>query len=440
VFLPNKIRLALLIGLLTVTAVAITISGGAEATNGKVDVLQVEGTITPVTANYIDRGINQAIQDGASACVIQLDTPGGLDTAMRDIVKDIVSSEIPVVVFVSPSGARAASAGVFITMSAHVAAMAPNTAIGAAHPVAIGGEGEAAMSEEMAEKVINDSAAYIRSIAEGHGRNVDWAEKAVRESISATEKEALELNVIDLIANNLDDLLSQMNNMQVTMIDGTTVTMQTEEARVNQNPMSNIEKFLLAISDPNISVVLLSLAILGITVEIYSPGLIFPGVFGGICAFLAAYSLGFLPINYAGIALLALAGGLFVAEIFTASFGIFTAGGIASLVIGLLVLFSGRPTLFQPDPWLIPTIASIVGGVAAFIIYKVVRSHRRQAETGKEGLVGGTATVRETLKPKGTIKYKGELWTAIIEQGQAKPGEEVIITKSDGLILHVRKK
>jgi len=437
---PKTIRLALLIGISTIAAIAIAISGGTQAADNRIDVLHVDGTITPVTANYIDRGIDQAEQDGAVTCIIELDTPGGLDTAMRDIIQDIVSAEIPIVVFVSPSGARAASAGVFITMSGHVAAMAPNTAIGAAHPVAIGPEGEAAMSEEMAEKVINDAAAYIRSIAEGHGRNMEWAEKAVRESVSATETEALELNVIDIIATNLGDLLSQLDGRQVTMLDGSTITLHTEGARTNHSPMSNIESFMLAISDPNIAVVLLSLAILGITVEIYSPGLIFPGVFGGICAFLAAYSLGFLPINYAGIALLALAGGLFVAEIFTASFGIFTAGGIASLVIGLLVLFSGRPTLFQPDPWLVPTIAAIIGGVSAFIVYKVVRSHRRQAETGREELIGKTATVKVVLKPNGTILYKGELWTAILDHGQAKPGEEVIITRSDGLILHVSKK
>ena len=438
--MPKYVRIGLLAGILTVLAVAINSTEGAQAADNRIDVLHIDGAITPVTANYVNRAIEEAEQGGAEACIIELDTPGGLDTAMRDTLQDIVSSEIPVVVYVSPSGARAASAGVFITMAGHVAAMAPNTAIGAAHPVAIGGDGEAQMSEEMAEKVINDSAAYIRSIAGGHGRNIEWAEKAVRESVSASETEALELDVIDIVANNMDNLLTQLDGRQIAMLDGSNITLQTDGARLNYNSMSNIEKFMLAISDPNIAVVLLSLAILGITVEIYSPGLIFPGVFGGICAFMAAYSLGFLPINYAGIALLCLAGGLFVAEIFTASFGAFTAGGIASLVIGLLVLFSGRPTLFQPDPWLIPTIASIIGSITGFIVYRVVRSHRRQATTGREELVGKSATVREMLKPKGIIYYKGELWTAILDQGQAKPGEEVIITRSDGLILHVSKK
>lgn len=434
----RTLRLTLLIGVITATAIAM--ASGAQAANSRIDVLEVKGVINPVTANYVDRGINQAEEANAAVCIIQLDTPGGLDTSMRDIVKDIVDSEVPVVVYVSPAGARAASAGVFITMAAHVAAMAPNTNIGAAHPVAIGEEGEAQMSEEMEEKIVNDAAAYIRSIAEAHGRNIEWAEKAVRESVAATEQEALELNVIDLVASDLDSLISQLDGREVTMLGGRVITLNTQAASINQNPMSNVEGFMLAISDPNIAVVLLSLAVLGITVEIFNPGLIFPGVFGGICAFLGTYSLGILPIDYAGIALIGLAGGLFVAEFFTASFGIFTAGGIASLVIGLLILFSGRPTLFQPDPWVIPTIAAVIGSIAAFIIYRVVRTHRQQPTTGREELKGKTAIVKVALNPEGTILYKGELWTATIDQGEAKPGEEVIITKTEGLKVYVTKK
>ncbi len=434
----RTIRLTLLIGILTATATVM--ASGAQAANSQIDVLEVKGVINPVTANYVNRGITQAEEANAVACIIQLDTPGGLDTSMRDIVKDIVDSEVPVVVYVSPAGARAASAGVFVTMAAHVAAMAPNANIGAAHPVAIGEEGEAQMSEEMQEKVVNDAAAYIRSIAEAHGRNLEWAEKAVRESVAATEQEALELNVIDLVASDLDSLISQLNGREVTMLDGRVITLNTQGATTNQNPMSNVEGLLLAISDPNVAVVLLSLAVLGITVEIFNPGLIFPGVFGGICAFLGTYSLGILPIDYAGIALIGLAGGLFVAEFFTASFGIFTAGGIASLVIGLLILFSGRPTLFQPDPWVIPTIAAVISSITAFIIYRVVRTHRRQPTTGREELKGKIATVRKALTPEGTVFYKGELWTAILDEGEAKPGEEVIITKTEGLKIYVTKK
>jgi membrane-bound serine protease (ClpP class) len=436
--MPKIIRILLLLGLLI--AASISIGTEAQAANSRIDVLYVNGTINPALANYIERGINQAEEDNAIACIIQLDTPGGLDTSMRDIVKDIVSAQVPVVVFVSPSGARAASAGVFITMAAHVAAMAPNTAIGAAHPVAVSTEGEAAMSEEMEEKVVNDAAAYIRSIADAHGRNMEWAEKAVRESVSATEQEALELNVIDTVAPDLNSLVSQLDGWEVTMLDESVVTLHTQGAEINPVKMSAIEDFIFTISDPTIAVILLSLAMLGITVEIFNPGLIFPGVFGGISAFLASYSLGLLPINYAGIALIALAGGLFIAEVFTPGFGLFAGGGITSLVFGFLILFSGRPTLFQPQPWVIPTIAVSIGAVIAFIVYHSVRAHRRQATTGREELPGKKAIVKVALEPEGTVLHEGELWTAVLDEGKAKPGEEVIITKFDGMKLYVTKK
>jgi len=434
--MQRVIRILLLSGLLIVAATAV----GAQAASPKIDVLQVKGTINPVLANYIERGIGQAEKDNAIACIIQMDTPGGLDTSMRDIVQKIVGSEVPIVVYVSPSGARAASAGVFITIAAHVAAMAPNTAIGAAHPVAIGAEGEAQMSEEMAEKVVNDAAAYIRSIAEAHGRNVEWAEKAVRESVSATEQEALELNIIDTIAADLDSLIAQLDGWQVTMLDDSVVTLHTEGAEINYIKMRATEKFLHAISDPNIAVVLLGLAMLGITVEIFNPGLIFPGVFGGISAFLAAYSLGFLPINYAGLALIGLAVGLFIAEIYTPSFGLLAGGGITAFVFGALILFSGRPALFQPDIQVIVGIAVGVGSIIAFIIYHALRAHRRQPTTGREELTGKKAVVKTTLEPEGTILHQGELWTAILDKGRAEPGEEVTITKFDGLKLYVTQK
>jgi len=359
---------------------------------------------------------------------------------MRDIVKEIVSAEVPVVVYVSPSGARAASAGVFITIAAHVAAMAPNTAIGAAHPVAIGAEGEAQMSEEMEEKIVNDAAAYIRSIAEAHGRNMEWAEKAVRESVSATEQEALGLNVIDTVAPDLNSLVSQLDGWQVTMLDESIVTLHTQGAEINHVKMSATEDFLYAISDPNIAVVLLSLAMLGITVEIFNPGLIFPGVFGGISAFLAAYSLGFLPINYAGIALIGLAAGLLIAEVFTPGFGLFAAGGITSFIFGALILFSGRPTVMTPDLQVIIGVGVASGGIAAFIIYHALRAHRRQPTTGREELPGKKAVVKVALEPEGTVLHEGELWTAVLDEGKAKPGEEVIITKFDGMKLYVTKK
>ena len=433
--MPKIIRILLLAGLLITTFIAVE----AQAAAPTIDVLHVKGTINPVLVDYIKRGIDHAEDNNAVACIIQLDTPGGLDTSMRDIIKDIVNARVPVVVYVSPSGARAASAGVFITVAAHVAVMAPNTAIGAAHPVAIGAEGEAAMSEAMEEKIVNDAAAYIRSIAGAHGRNMEWAERAVRESVSATEEEALELNVIDMVAPDLNSLIAQLDGREVTMLDGSVVSLHTQGATVNPIKMSWIEGFLYAIADPNIAYLLMTLAMLGLIVEISNPGLIFPGIVGAICALLAFYSLGVLPVNYAGVLLVVLAFGLFIAEVFTTSFGLFTAGGITSLVIGSLILFKGGP-LFQVNPWLIAIIAICIAGFFAFVVQRVIRAHRRQAATGREELAGKTAIVKVALEPEGTVFFKGERWTAISEKGRLKPGEEVIITRVDGLTLYVIKK
>jgi membrane-bound serine protease (ClpP class) len=429
------LRILLLMGLISVALITTEV----QAANPRIDVLNVKGTINPVLVDYIKRGIEQAEENSAVACVIQLDTPGGLDTAMRDIVQYMVNAKVPVIVYVSPSGARAASAGVFITIAGHVAAMAPNTAIGAAHPVALSAEGEAEMSEAMEEKVINDAAAYIRSIAGAHGRNIDWAEKAVRESVSATEQEALELNVIDMVAPNLNTLITQLDGRQVTMLDSSIVTLHTQDATINSNEMSTIEKFLYTIADPNIAYILLSLAMLGLMVEISNPGLIFPGVVGGICLLLAFYSLGTLPVNYAGILLILLAFGLFVAEVFTTTFGILTAGGITSLIIGSLILYKGGP-LFQISPWLIAIVVIFAGGLFAFIINRVISAHRRRATTGKEELIGNTAVVKIALESEGTVLLKGERWKAVSESGWVEPEEEVLITKVDGLKLWVTKK
>ena len=433
-----KIRRILLLFVLVLLAMSLATS--VQSQSPSINVMTIKGTINPVLIDYVERGIEDAEERGAEAVIIQLDTPGGLDTAMRDIIQHMVNSEVPVVVFVSPSGARAASAGVFITMAAHVAVMAPNTAIGAAHPVSIGEDGESAMSETMEEKVLNDAAAYIRSIAEGHGRNVEWAERAVRESVSATEREALDLNVIDMIAPDLDTLIAQLDGWEVTMLDDEVIILETSQVIINDFPMTAIEGFLYAIADPNIAYLLLSIATLGIMAEIFNPGLIFPGVVGGISLLMAFYSLGMLPVNYAGILLIVLAVGLFIGEVLTTTFGIFTAGGVVSLVIGSLILFQGASPVFQIDPWLIATVTIILAGVLAFIIHRAIVAHRRQARTGREELVGKTALVKVTLRPEGTVFFKGERWKAISEDDEIKTGEEVVIDRVDGLILYVSKK
>ena len=428
------LRILFLLALLTAASVASV----AQADSRTITVLQIKGVINPILADYVERGIGEAEEVNASVCIIQMDTPGGLDTAMRDIVQTIVNARIPVAVYVSPSGARAASAGVFITMAAHIAVMAPNTAIGAASPVSVGPEGEATMSETMAEKVMNDAAAYIRSIAEAHGRNMEWAEKAVREAVSATEQEALELNVIDMIAADLEDLISRLDGREVTMLGGAVVTLDTEGAFITYTGMNWVEEFLYAISDPNIAFLLMSLATLGLFVEISNPGLIFPGVVGAICGILAFYSLGQLPVNIAGVLLIGLAFALFIAEVFTTSFGLFTAGGITSLVLGSLILFKGGP-LFQVNPWLIASITVFIAGILAFVINRVIKVHRRQAYTGREELTGKTAVVKTTLNPEGIVLFKGERWSAVSESGPLEPGETVTITGVDSLKLHVTR-
>ncbi|HUV76161.1 MAG TPA: nodulation protein NfeD [Dehalococcoidales bacterium] len=428
--------LTILIGLLLAASIVVR----AQAASPRIDVLTVKGTINPVLVDYIGRGIDQAEADGASMVIVQMDTPGGLDLAMRDIIKEMVNAKVPVVVYVAPSGARAASAGVFITMAGHIAAMAPNTAIGAAHPVAMGEGGEAQMSEAMEEKVLNDAAAYIRSIAEAHGRNMEWAEQAVRESVSATEKEALELNVIDIVAPDLNGLVAQLDGRQVALLDGSVVTLNTQGATINYVDMTLREDFLYTIADPNIAFILLSLAMLGITVEIFNPGLIFPGVVGGISLLLAFFSLGMLPVYWAGILLIVLAFGLFIGELLTATFGVFTVGGIVSLVIGSLILFKGASPVFQVDPWLIAIVTIIIAALFAFVVSRVIKAHRKQATTGREELVGKTAVVKVALDPEGTVFFKGEHWEAVSDKGRVEPGEEVTITKVEGLRLQVTKK
>jgi len=434
---PRILRLiVILMALLFATAMIVQ----AQVASPKVYVLTIKGTINPVLVDYVGRGIDQAERDNAQVVIIQMDTPGGLDTAMRDIIQKIVSSRVPVVVYVAPSGARAASAGVYITLSAHVAVMAPNTAIGAATPVQMGAEGVQQTPDEMKRKIINDAVAYIRSLAESHGRNAEWAEKAVRDGVSITEQEALKLKVIDLISPDLNTLIPQLNGKQVKMLDGRLVTLQTQSAILTSVVMRAIEKFLYTIADPNIAFILLSIAALGITVEIFNPGLIFPGVTGAICGVLAFYALGQLPVNIAGILLIALAIIFFIAEALTATFGILLTGGIVSLVIGSLILFQGGSPVFRVDPWLIAIVTPILAGVFGFVINRVVRAHRKQATTGREELAGKTAVTRTVLNPQGLVFFKGERWSAISEKGKIEAGEEVVITKVDGLTLYVAKK
>ncbi|MGB8707114.1 MAG: nodulation protein NfeD [Dehalococcoidia bacterium] len=412
------------------------ISSVVRADSSKIEVLTVNGTIVPVVASYIDRGIGRAESEGAVACIIELNTPGGLLNSTEDIVQRILNAKVPVIVYVSPRGSWAASAGTFITISAHIAVMAPGTSIGAAHPVSTGEQ----MPEEVSKKVTEYSAAWIRSIAETRGRDAEQAALAVSESKSFTASEALEAKLIDLRADDLESLISQINGWKVTLANGNEVTIDTTEYTLNANEMNPIERFLHVISDPNIAYILMTLATIGLITEISNPGLIFPGVIGGICLFLAFYSLGVLNAYWAGVLLIFLAIGLFVAEVFTQAFGILTAGGIASLVIGSMILFSHSSPEMQVNRGLIAGVAILIAAFIIFIVGAAVRGQRRRVATGAEGLIGRVAVAKTSLDPKGTVLVDGELWKAAVDTGKVEPGEEVTITKVEGLKLFVTQR
>ena len=408
----------------------------AAASPTTVEVLTVDGTIVPVIADYIDRGISQAEKDGATVCIIELDTPGGLLDSTEKIVQRIMNAHVPIVVYVSPKGAWAASAGTFITLSANIAAMTPGTTIGAAHPVSAGGQ---EIPEDQMKKIVEFSAKWMRTIAEERGRNMEQAELAVTESKSFTDVDALEYNLINLRADNLESLISQINGWNVTLASGAEVTIDTTDYFPTRNEMNGIEKLLHAISDPNIAYILLTLATIGLITEISNPGMVFPGVAGGISLFLAFYSLGVLNAYWGGIALILLAVGLFIAEYFTSSFGLLTAGGIISLVAGSLILFSHSPGI-EVDKRLIAGVVVGVTAFAVFVLGAIIRGQRRRKTTGAEGMIGEIAIAKSPLDPTGTVLAQGELWTATLEGGRVTPGEEVIIAKVEGLKLWVKKK
>jgi membrane-bound serine protease (ClpP class) len=421
----------LLIGL------ALCVLGDPVHANGRdIHVLEVKGNIVPVVADYISRGISEAEDRGSVACVIELDTPGGLLDSTEKIVKRIMNAKVPVIVYVTPHGAWAASAGTFITVSAHLSAMAPATSIGAAHPVSVGEQ----MSEDVQKKATEYSAAWIQSIAEKRGRDPALVEAAVRESKSFTALQAVEAKLVDFVAEDLGSLIKKLDGMKVTLADGREVTLYTESAEVSRSEMTGIEKFLHMISHPNIAYILLTLASIGLITEISNPGLIFPGVIGGICLFLAFYSLGVLNAYWAGVLLILLAIGLFVAEIFVSAYGILTTGGIISLVIGSLILFSESEASMQVDKALIAVVAIFFAVFVALLVWATVRGQKRKVTTGSEGMVGQIALVKDVLNPKGKVLVDGELWAAELDDGTAKPGEEVIIKQVNNLKLLVTRK
>jgi membrane-bound serine protease (ClpP class) len=399
-----------------------------------VDLLTYDGVINPVSAEYITDGIAAAQSAHRDAVVLQLDTPGGLDTSMRIIIKAINASTVPVIVYVSPSGSRAASAGTFITLAAHVAAMAPGTNIGSAHPVSMGG-GE--MDEEMKKKVENDAAAYIKSIAEKRGRNGAWAEEAVRKSVNVTEQEALKLKIIDVVAEDVPALLSAVDGRSVAMSDGTK-RLSTKGAEIVRSPLSWRLRLLNALIDPNVAYVLMLLGTYGLLYELMSPGAILPGVVGSICLILAFYAFQTLPINYAGLLLILLAIVLFIAEIKITSYGLLTVGGIIAMFLGSVMLMkSDLPYLRVSLKVIVPSVL----GTALFFLFVIgmaVRTFGAKPVTGREEMIGGHGVARSDLAPMGMVFVHGELWEAHSDE-PIRQGDAIEVTAVDGLKLRVKR-
>ena len=396
--------------------------------------MSIDGSINPATASFIHDGIEKAKNEKASCLLIHLNTPGGLLKSTRVIVSDMLDSPVPVIVYVSPGGAHAGSAGVFITLAANIAAMAPGTNIGAAHPVAL----QAAMDSTMNEKATNDAAAFIRAIAQKRNRNLQWAENAVRRSFSYSETEAMEDSVIDLIAKSEQELLNLIDGKQVEL-NSETITLRTKNARIELHKMSFVEKLLNIISDPNIAYILLLLGMYGLMFELYNPGAILPGIVGVISLILAFYSMHSLPVNYAGLGLIIFGIILFLLEIKIVSHGLLAIGGVVSLLLGSMMLIRSGSSLEMVR--ISRTVIFAATAVSAlfflFVIGFGIKAQRLKVVTGMEALIGDTAEVIDLLDPTGTVKVQGETWNAESLSGVIGKGQKVRIKEMKNLKLYV---
>ena len=432
----RALRLGLSLFALFLGGAIFACAGAADGPPGSVHILTAEGTVNPVMERYIGRGINAAEDDEATAVVIRLDTPGGLSSSMDDIDQRILNSDVPVIVFVWPSGGQAASAGTFIAYAAHVSAMAPGTVIGSATPIDASGSD---IDGDLGNKVKENAVAKIREYAALRGRNADWAEDAVRDGISASAGEAVGLNVVDFQASDVNDLLAQVDSREVPLASGRRVELKTAGAPLVYNDTNFIEEFLAIIADPNIAFLLLSFGSLGIFIEFLHPGAIFPGVFGVICLIVGFFALSVLPFNWAGVALILFAFMLFALEMFVTSGGILGIGGIVSLVLGGLLLTSNNPPGFTVSPWLVVGLAAALAGMVIFVFANIIRIRHQPALIGVETLVGKGAVARSQLNPTGLVFVEGEYWSAESEGGDIIEGDRVVITGMEGLKLRVKK-
>jgi len=400
--------------------------------------IKVDAPIHPATAEYIVRSLDKADRDGADLVILTLDTPGGLDTSMREIIEKIVNARTPVAAFVGPSGARSASAGFFIALACDIFAMAPGTNTGAAHPVGISLMGQS-MDETMKDKVTNDAAAYIRTLAEKRGRNVRMAEDAVRKSLSYTEKEALDGGLIDLVAKTEEEILDRFDGRSIRRFDGSVRTLALLGKPVIPLPMTFRQKFLLTVANPNLAYILLMIGLLGLYFEFAHPGAILPGVLGGISLLLAVFAFQILPINYVGLGLVLLAGILFILEVKVQSFGMLAVGGIAAMIIGSLMLIKAPIDELRPSLRFVLPVALGVSLIVLFLLTLVFRARARRPFSGREGMIGETGTARTELAPSGRVFVHGELWTAEADE-PVRAGEKVkVIEVLDGLKLKVGK-
>lgn len=426
----------------------------SQAGNGQVAVLTVADAIGPATHDYIQRSFQQARERNAQLLIIRMDTPGGLDGAMRSIIKDITASSIPVVTYVAPTGARAASAGTYILYASHVAAMAPGTNLGAATPVQIGGislpgtekkqdsdpeqeQPGVPQGDAMKHKMVNDASAYIRGLADLHGRNADWAERAVREAVSLQASEALNINVIDIVATDLDDLLQQIDGREV-LVQGDKRTLSTAGLTVTELLPDWRNRLLSVITNPNVAYILMMVGIYGLILEFYNPGGLVPGTVGAICLVLALYAFQLLPINYAGVALILLGVGLMIVEAFQPSFGMLGIGGVTAFIIGSIILMDTEVPDFKIYLSVVASVALATVLVFFFIIGMAIRARARPVVSGAEELVGKLATVTElTDGDYAYARIHGELWRVHADMPLQK-GQRVAVTAVEGLTLQVQ--